>query len=113
MVLSLRVHTATIGGFAANIFDAVSRDLTRATYTPMDRVRTIPICTDYVTTQSFDLPPPDFEFLVESARRSTSAFLLDYEAGRNRASTGTGWPQAVASGSDSSRAVMSDTPPGV
>lgn len=84
----------TIGGFAANIFDAVSRDLTRATYTPMDRVRTIPICTDYVTTQSFDLTPPDFEFLVESARRSTRAFLLDYEAGRSRASTRTGEPPA-------------------
>ncbi len=72
----------SITGFAANIFDAVSRDLTRATYTSADRMRTVPICTDYVTTQSFDLTPPDFEFLVESARRSTRAYLLDFDKAR-------------------------------
>jgi hypothetical protein len=30
-----------------------------------------------------------------------------------RFSTGTGWPQAAASGSAMTRAVMSETPPGV
>ncbi len=69
----------TLAGFAANLFDAVSRDLSRATYSPSDHLRTVPICTDYVTTRSFDLEPPDFEFLVESARRSTRAFLLEYD----------------------------------
>ncbi|MGB2977688.1 MAG: patatin-like phospholipase family protein [Propionicimonas sp.] len=69
----------TLAGFAANLFDAVSRDLSRTTFSPSDRARTVPICTDYVTTRSFDLEPPDFEFLVESARRSTRAFLLEYD----------------------------------
>ena len=65
--------------FAANLFDAVTRDLSRADSSPTDRMRTVPICTDYVTTRSFDLEAPDFEFLVESARRSTRAFLLEYD----------------------------------
>lgn len=69
-------------GFASNLFDAVSRDLSRATFTPSDRDRTVPICTDYVTTRSFDLVAADFEFLVESARRSTRAFLLEYDQTR-------------------------------
>ncbi|MGB7962032.1 MAG: patatin-like phospholipase family protein, partial [Propionicimonas sp.] len=69
----------TMVGFAANLFDAVSRDLGRAAFTPGDRSRTVPICTDYVTTRSFDLEPADFEFLVESARRGTRAFLLEYD----------------------------------
>lgn len=75
----------TLAGFANNIFDAVSRDLTRANYTPTDRARTVPICTDYITTQSFDLEARDYEFLVESARRSTRAFLLEYDEGRAQA----------------------------
>ncbi len=75
----------TLAGFAANLFDAVSRDLSRAAFSPTDRVRTVPICTDYVTTRSFDLVPADFEFLVESARRSTRAFLLEYDQQRDSA----------------------------
>jgi len=69
----------TLAGFAANLFDAVTRDLSRAALSPSDRGRTVPICTDYVTTRSFDLVAADFEFLVESARRSTRAFLLEYD----------------------------------
>ena len=69
----------TMVSFAANLFDAVTRDLSRADSSPTDRMRTVPICTDYVTTRSFDLEAPDFEFLVESARRSTRAFLLEYD----------------------------------
>ena len=69
----------TLAAFVANLFDAVSRDLSRATSSPGDRVRTVPICTDYVTTRSFDLEPVDFAFLIESARRSTKAFLLEYD----------------------------------
>ena len=69
----------SLAGFAANLFDAVSRDLSRATISPTDRARTVPICTDYVGTRSFDLGPADYEFLVESARRSTRAFLLEYD----------------------------------
>ena len=74
----------TMVGFAANLFDAVTRDLSRASFSPSDHFRTVPICTDYVTTRSFDLEPPDFEFLVESARRSTRAFLLEYDEQRNQ-----------------------------
>ena len=69
----------SLAGFAANLFDAVTRDLSRAALSPSDRSRTVPICTDYVTTRSFDLVAADFEFLVESARRSTRAFLLEYD----------------------------------
>lgn len=69
----------SMAGFAANLFDAVTRDLSRAALSPGDRSRTVPICTDYVTTRTFDLEPADFEFLVESARRSTRAFLLEYD----------------------------------
>lgn len=90
----------TLTGFAANIFDAVSRDLTRANYTSMDRARTVPICTDYVTTQSFDLEARDYEFLVESARRSTRAFLLEYDA--EHAQDGAAASQDVASGNGAS-----------
>jgi arachidonate 5-lipoxygenase len=72
----------TLAGFAANLFDAVSRDLSRATLTPEERDRTVPICTDYITTRSFDLVAGDLAFLIESARRSTRAFLLDYDAQR-------------------------------
>jgi len=69
----------TLAGFAANLFDAVSRDLSRATYSPTSRARTVPICTDYVGTQAFDLARADYAFLVDSARRSTRAFLLEYD----------------------------------
>lgn len=69
----------SLAGFAMNLFDAVSRDLSRATVSPEERSRTIPICTDYVTTRSFDLVAADYEFLMESARRSTRAFLLEYD----------------------------------
>jgi len=57
----------------------VSRDLSRATYSPTSRARTVPICTDYVGTQAFDLARADYAFLVDSARRSTRAFLLEYD----------------------------------
>ncbi len=69
----------TLAGFAANLFDAVSRDLSRATYSPTSRARTVPICTDYVGTQAFDLVRADYAFLVDSARRSTRAFLLEHD----------------------------------
>jgi len=78
----------TLAGFAANLFDAVTRDLSRANYSPADRERTIPICTDYVTTQSFDLVAADYEFLVDSARRSTKAFLIEHEHLRAAAALG-------------------------
>ncbi|MGM0384653.1 MAG: patatin-like phospholipase family protein [Actinomycetota bacterium] len=73
----------SLAGFAANLFDAVTRDLSRANSAPADRVRTVPVCTDYVTTQSFDLVAADFEFLLDSARRSTRAFLLEHEEKRS------------------------------
>lgn len=66
-------------GFASNLLDAMSRDLTRANHAPGDRERTIPIGTDYVTTQTFDLASQDLEFLLDSARRATRAFLLEYD----------------------------------
>ncbi|MBK8459948.1 MAG: hypothetical protein IPL43_06990 [Micropruina sp.] len=72
----------SLAGFAANLFDAVSRDLSRATVTPQERARTVPICTDYVTTRSFGLVAADLAFLIESAKRSTRAFLLDFDAQR-------------------------------
>lgn len=78
----------SLAGFAANLFDAVTRDLSRANYSPADRDRTVPICTDYVTTQSFDLVKADYEFLLDSARRSTKAFLLEHEQQRAAAALG-------------------------
>ena len=44
------------------------------------RLRTVPIGTDYVGTQTFDLEARDMEFLLESARRATKAFLLEYDS---------------------------------
>ncbi|MEZ5116620.1 MAG: patatin-like phospholipase family protein [Candidatus Nanopelagicales bacterium] len=70
----------TLLEFAGNLLDAMSRDLTRANHTPDDRARTIPIATDYVGTQTFNLEPRDMEFLLESARRATKAFLLEYDS---------------------------------
>jgi hypothetical protein len=81
----------TLLAFANNLMDAISRDLTRANFTSQDRVRTVPISTDYVTTQSFNLEARDLEFLVESARRSTRAFLLEFDAsGRSERPTPPG-----------------------
>lgn len=69
----------TAGDYAHNLLDAVSRELTRANHDPADRVRTVPINTDYVSTQSFGLVQADLDFLVESGRRATAAFLTEWE----------------------------------
>lgn len=65
--------------FAVNMLEAMTRDLTRANYDPADRARTIPINTDYVGTQTFDLQQADRDFLIETARRSTMAFFAEYD----------------------------------
>lgn len=78
--------------FAGNLFDAVCRDLSRANYSPHDEFRTVAICTDYVTTRTFDLAQADLDFLVASAWRSTTAFLRDYDENPG-ASAGMTMPQ--------------------
>jgi hypothetical protein len=68
-------HPKTVLDFALNMLEAVSRDLTRANYQTIDRVRTVPINTDYVGTTTFDLEQADLEFLIETGSRHTQSFL--------------------------------------
>jgi predicted acylesterase/phospholipase RssA/Ca2+-binding EF-hand superfamily protein len=75
--------TSSVLDFALNMLEAVNRDLTRANSRSHDRLRTVPINTDYVGTTTFDLVKDDFEFLVETGRRHTQGFLDEY---RRRAS---------------------------
>jgi len=65
--------------FLLNMLEAMTRDLTLANHNPLDRARTVPINTDYVGTQTFDLEQADLDFLVEVARRSTKAFLIEFD----------------------------------
>jgi len=61
--------------FAMNLIEAVSRDLTRSNQTSDDRPRTIPISTDYIGTTTFNLVDADLQFMIESGRKHTRAFL--------------------------------------
>jgi arachidonate 5-lipoxygenase len=66
--------------FAMNLIEAVSRDLTRSNQTGDDRPRTIPISTDYVGTTTFNLVDADLQFMIESGRKHTKAFLDAHRA---------------------------------
>jgi hypothetical protein len=68
-------HPKNLLDFAMNLIEAVSRDLTRANQTSEDRPRTIPINTDYVGTTTFNLVDADLQFMIESGRKHTKAFL--------------------------------------
>ncbi len=61
--------------FALNMLEAVTRDLTRANQGLGDRDRIVPIDTDYVGTTTFDLAQDDLDFMVNSGRNHTKAFL--------------------------------------
>jgi hypothetical protein len=61
--------------FALNMLEAVTRDLTRANQGLGDRDRIVPIDTDYVGTTTFDLVQDDLDFMVNSGRNHTKAFL--------------------------------------
>jgi arachidonate 5-lipoxygenase len=61
--------------FALNMLEAVTRDLTRANQGLGDRDRIVPIDTDYVGTTTFDLVQADLDFMVNSGRNHTKAFL--------------------------------------
>jgi hypothetical protein len=61
--------------FALNMLEAVTRDLTRANQGLGDRDRIVPIDTDYVGTTTFDLVQEDLDFMVNSGRNHTKAFL--------------------------------------
>ena len=61
--------------FALNMLEAVTRDLTRANQGLGDRVRTVPIDTDYIGTTTFDLDQKDLDFMVASGRNHTKAYL--------------------------------------
>ena len=58
----------------------VSRDLTRSNQTSDDRPRTIPISTDYIGTTTFNLVDADLQFMIESGRKHTKAFLDAHRA---------------------------------
>ena len=66
--------------FAMNMIEAVSRDLTRSNQTSDDRPRTIPISTDYIGTTTFNLVDADLQFMIESGRKHTKAFLDAHRA---------------------------------
>jgi predicted acylesterase/phospholipase RssA len=72
--------TTSVLDFALNILEAVNRDLTRANFRALDRLRIVPINTDYVGTTTFDLVAEDFAFLVETGRRHVDGFLDEYRA---------------------------------
>ncbi len=61
--------------FARNMFEAISRDLTRSNQTDGDRVRTVPINTDYIGTTNFDLAEADLQFLIDSGMKHTRVFF--------------------------------------
>ncbi|MEY2775412.1 MAG: hypothetical protein RL218_637 [Actinomycetota bacterium] len=68
-------HPKSTLDFALNMLEAVSRDLTRSNHNAADRLRTVPINTDYVGTTTFDLQPADLEFLVATGYRHTQGFV--------------------------------------
>ena len=68
--------------FAMNMIEAVSRDLTRSNQTSDDRPRTIPISTDYIGTTTFNLVDADLQFMIESGRKHTKAFLDAVKGGK-------------------------------
>lgn len=62
-------------GFVSTVFNTLLMHLRRVSLEPADRDRTVPIDSDYVSTTDFALEPADREFLLESGRRATRAFL--------------------------------------
>lgn len=61
--------------FVSTVFNTLLMHLRRVSMVPEDRDRTVPIDSDYVSTTDFALEPADREFLLESGRRATRAFL--------------------------------------
>jgi hypothetical protein len=61
--------------FVSTVFNTLLMHLRKVTLHPEDRFRTVPIDTDYVGTADFDLLPDDRQFLLETGRRATVAFL--------------------------------------
>lgn len=79
-------HPKSTVDFALNMLEAVSRDLTRSNHNAADRLRTVPINTDYVGTTTFDLQPQDLEFLVATGYQHTKGFFEAHR--RTRGMTG-------------------------
>ena len=70
-----RNEPKSMSGFVATVFNTLLMHLRKVTLHPEDRDRTVPIDTDYVGTSDFELEGPDREFLLETGRRATRAFL--------------------------------------
>lgn len=70
-----RAEPKSMSGFVATVFNTLLMHLRKVSLHPEDRDRTVPIDTDYVSTSDFDLDRLDREFLLETGRRATRAFL--------------------------------------
>lgn len=114
-----------LGEFIQTLQTALSVNVKRVYVEKKDVERTIGIDTDYIETNDFNLEYQDKQFLVESGRRATKAFLREYKLRRTRreqesalsASRNEGRPQSgitvtvrSASGSDDSP-FQEDPPP--
>lgn len=70
-----RSESTSVTNFMGNVFSTMLNHIRRLTLLPEDRTRTVPINTDYVGTADFTLEREDREFLLETGRRATRAFL--------------------------------------
>jgi arachidonate 5-lipoxygenase len=85
--ISLTAHSGlagreptTVTNFMSTVFATALQHIRRLSLHPEDRFRTVPINTDYIGTADFELEPGDREFLLQTGRRATEAFLADAAA---------------------------------
>lgn len=74
-----RTQSTSMGSFMHNLLETLLLNMQRTGIRAEDKSRTIPIDTDYIGTADFDCVEADFEFMIESARRQTRAFLKRLE----------------------------------
>jgi len=77
-----RTHSGSVGDFIWNLLETMLSTIQRAGLVEEDRLRTIPIDTDYVGTADFAVVDADREFLVEAGARQTRAFLRAHAASK-------------------------------
>jgi arachidonate 5-lipoxygenase len=77
----LRKMPTSMTNFMSTVFQTMVSHLRRLTLHPDDRLRTVPIDTDYIGTADFELEEGDRLFLLETGRRATRAFLDGHRAG--------------------------------
>lgn len=70
-----RAEPTNVTSFMSTLMNTLLMHVRKVSLLPEDRQRTVPIDTDYVGTADFDLKTEDREFLLETGRRATTAFL--------------------------------------